>query len=172
MEGLQRTPCNEHHGNEIEEPVEKTLTAVLAAAVLAPKMFYLYLINLEPLPTRQNGYEPMQLTVYGDASRDFAPIRLEATVEIMQINAGHSASRPVIKFARQVFGQQGVMALLLPAGNHVEALFRDHLIQFRDLIRAILQVSIHSNDDIALSGLEASVQCRRPKCRRKSRKER
>ena len=76
----------------------------------------------------------------------------------MELDAGDLAGRPVIQFRRKVLRKLVVLAVLFPAGDHVIALFDDHPVEFRNFVGRVLQVRVHGDDDIALSGRETLVQ--------------
>ena len=56
--------------------------------------------------------------------------------------------------------RQGVTlaAVLLVAADKVVLLVHNHVVQFRNLVGRVLQVSIHRDDDIALSLFETTEQ--------------
>ena len=49
----------------------------------------------------------------------------------------------------------------VPKSNEDEviAVFFDHAVQFRDLVRAVLKIGVHGDDHIALDDFKAFVEC-------------
>ena len=100
----------------------------------------------------------MHLAVNLYVFHHFAPVSLQAAVEIVQIpNAAHLTCRSVEELGRQGF-RQGVVALLLVAGYEVVAVFRYHAVEFGNLVGRVLQVGVHGNDDTAPGGLETAEE--------------
>ena len=63
-------------------------------------------------------------------------------------------------FVGIVFGE-GIVAFLLPSGDHIVILFRNHAEQGGNLVGAVLHVGIHGDDHRALRRLETAMQRRR-----------
>src|SRR5690606_8073518 len=133
--------CDEDHREQVEETLCESAPAVLAGAPLTGVVLYRQFGDLESLGMRKDWCEPVQLAIEANALRDFAAIRLEATIEIVQLHAGGVAHRPVKDLAREGLAQR-ILATLFPSGNEVVALVQ----QFKEAAyfrRIVLQVAIH-----------------------------
>ena len=101
----------------------------------------------------------VHLAEHLDVLHHILPVRLQAAVHIMQLYARYAAGCGVEQLRRQILRQRIVVALLLPAAHQVKAVLGDHPVQFGNLVRRVLQVSVHRDDHIALRSLESAVQC-------------
>ena len=101
----------------------------------------------------------MHIVVDLDALDDLGAIGLEPTVEVVQVvDARELARRSVEELGGEVLAEDGVVALLLPAADQIVALLLDHVVEARDLVGAVLQVSVHRDDHVALGAGEAALQ--------------
>ncbi|MEZ4504900.1 MAG: hypothetical protein R2848_03300 [Thermomicrobiales bacterium] len=103
----------EENGDEVEESLEEPFQTVLGFAPRARVMLDRQFGDSKPLCGRKHGREPMQLAVDADGVGDFAAIRLEATVEVVELDAGNGAHRPVEELARRCLAP-GILAVLFP----------------------------------------------------------
>ena len=103
----------------------------------------------------------MHIVINLDILDDNILIGLQATIEVVQVmNTRETAGRGVEQFRRDRLRER-IIPFFLPARDKIVAIFRDHAIQFGDLVRTILQVRVHRDDHIALGTLEPAVQTRR-----------
>ena len=100
----------------------------------------------------------VHFAVHLDALDHLVLVGLQAAVHVMEFDARDLARRPVVELGRKVLRKLVVLAVLFPAGNDIVALFLDHPVQFRDLVRGVLQVRVHGDDDVAFRRREALVQ--------------
>ena len=91
----------------------------------------------------------MHLAVHLDVLHYFGPIRLEATVHIVQADTRHFAGRPIVQLGGKVLGEGVVLAVLFPTGNKVVAIFPDHTHHFGDFLGRILEIGVHGDHDVA-----------------------
>src|SRR5690606_24360870 len=104
----------------------------------------------------------VHFAVYFNIFDHFAPVGLQSAVEIMQTDARHAAGNGIEQFGGKGFAHR-IETLLFPAGNKIVAFFPDLLIKRRDLVRTVLQISVHGNDYLAFGCLKANVErCRLP----------
>ena len=76
----------------------------------------------------------------------------------MQIfDPGHFTRSPVKELTGNSFSNW-IVPFFLPAGDQIIAIFFNKTVEFRNFIRAILQICIHSNDNITLSDSKSLVQ--------------
>ena len=88
------------------------------------------------------------------------PIRLERRPEVVNIHARKLRHQPVRAARWDPPHHEVVDALLAPARHHVVALFQ--LFQeVRNLVRIVLQIAVHRQDEIARRMIESSRQRRR-----------
>ena len=106
------------------------------------------LANPETLSMGQDRSKAVQLTVEAQRVGHLSPVRLVATVEVVERDTRGQADGAVEDLARQGLAER-VLAALLPAGYQIAP-----LIQFGEesgqLIWIILKVAVHRDDDIAL----------------------
>ena len=84
-------------------------------------------------------------------------VTLESTIEVVQRDAGEESHRGIEELRGTGLGER-VIPLLLPPTHHVVVLLTDHPIELGDLIRRVLQVGIHRDDDGAGSALKSCLQ--------------
>src|SRR5699024_6952176 len=104
----------------------------------------------------QHRCKTMEFSIEPDALGHLAAIRFKTAVEIVKLHAGGLANRPVENLAWEGFAE-GILPPLLPAGNEVIPLV-EQLQKPVDLFRVVLQVAVHSDDDIAASSCESVTQ--------------
>ena len=80
----------------------------------------------------------MHFTIYFYILYNLVAIGLQPAVHIMKFDSGNAAGCSIVQFAREVLGQDIVFAVLFPSGNHIVTIFLDHLVEGRNLIRAVL----------------------------------
>ena len=101
----------------------------------------------------------VHVTVDLDFLHHFAAVGLKAAVHVVKLEAGDLAGGEIVYLRRDVFGKRVVVTDLLPAGDEVVAVFTDHAVELRYLVRAVLQVCVHGDDHIsggfAETGLES-----------------
>ena len=84
----------------------------------------------------------MHLAIDLDALHHLATIGLDATVHIMQADAGNPTRGSVVKLRREVFREGVVFAVLFPTRYHIVSLVHNHPVHLRQFLRSILQVSV------------------------------
>ena len=150
---------DEVDGDQVEIATDETAQAELAATVFAFLMVHHLLPYVaEAVHLGDDGDVTVHLAVHLDVLHHLVAIGLEAAVEVVQLDARHPARGPVEELGRDVFHQLGVVTHLLPARYEVIAVLFDHLVEFGNLIGAVLEVGIHSDDHVAFDDLEAFVQ--------------
>ena len=107
---------------------------------------------------REVGNIAVHFAVNLDALNHLVPVGLQAAVHVMELDARDLACGPVIQLGGKVLREFVVLAVLLPAGDDVVTLLLDHPVQFRNLVRGVLQVRVHRDDDVPLGGREALIE--------------
>src|SRR5262245_31804786 len=108
---------------------------------------------------REDGDEAMQLAVELDVVEQLAAVRLEAAVDVVQLDASGRADHAVEDARRKRLGPR-VQARILPPGNEIVA-FVELLEEAPDLRRIVLQIGVHREDDLATRHLESGDECGR-----------
>ena len=114
----------------------------------------------EPGIFGQNRNKPVHLSVDLDAFDHLFAVGLEHAVEVVQLDSRSQPGRSVEKFAGQCFPDR-IVAPFFPAAHQIVAFFGDHSVEFRNLVRRVLQVGVHRDYDIALCRFESAVEPRR-----------
>src|SRR5687768_10795854 len=99
----------------------------------------------------------MQLAVEPDFMHHLTTKRLQATIVVVQMDAGNMTHQPVEDSRRQHLMPR-VVPLALPAAYHVESLV-DFGEQASNFGRIILQVTIDGDNSIAFGRFESGAQC-------------
>src|SRR4029079_10841596 len=97
--------------------------------------------------------------VDGDLGQDLPAVRLEAAVEVMEVDLGEAAGHPVEQERGEPLARR-ILPALLPAGDEVEVLLLEDGEEAGDLLRVVLEVTIHGDDDRAARVVEAGAQGR------------
>ena len=103
----------------------------------------------------------MHLTIYLDILNYVEAISLQTAVEVVQIvYAAYFACSSIEEFGRDGLAQRiSFFTVLLVTGHEVISLFHNHLVESRNLIRGILKIGIHGDDNIALGFFETTEKC-------------
>ena len=140
----------------VDEAVEAAELRLAKLASLMVHHLFGYLVEAGILG--QIGHVAVHLAIDLDILYHLRAVGLEAAVEIVEVvDAADLACRGIEEFGGYRLGE-GVVALLLIAGNEVVAVLDNHAIEFGDFIGRVLQVGIHGDDHAALAGLKATVQ--------------
>ena len=151
----------EPQGHQIQIAVDKTVETELTGTELTFAMLYHFLADLGKTGVlRQVRDIPVHLGEDLNILHHLLAVRFQAAVHIVQGNAGNTTCRSIEELGRQVLGQFVIKTFLLPTAHQIKSVFGDHPIELRDLIRTVLQVSIHGDNHIALRCLETAVQRR------------
>ena len=144
---------------QIEEDAEGAPDAVVALAPHTIQVCDGNLADRSAVPTGQRRNEPVHLSVKRDVLDHFAAIRLEGRAEVVNIDAREPGQEPVGASGGNAPGQQVVNALLAPARDHVVSL-RELFQEVWDFVRVVLQVAVHSQDELARGIVETGRQGR------------
>ena len=102
----------------------------------------------------------MHLTIYLNILHYITTIGFQTTIKVMQIMyTTNLTSRSIEKFCWYSLCQW-IITFLLVTTDKVVLFLHYHTIKFWYLVWRILQVSIHRNNNIALSSIKATVECR------------
>ncbi len=102
----------------------------------------------------------VHVAVHLDVFHHLAAVGLQPAVEVVKVvYAAHTARRGVEKLGGYGLRQR-VVALLLIAAHDVVAFLAYHAVEFRNLVRRILQVGVHGDNHVAFGAGEAHVQRR------------
>ena len=107
----------------------------------------------------QHGNVPVHLPIDLHRAHHLPSVGLEAAVEIVQVNAADLPGRPVVQLGGHRLCD-GVVPLLFPATDQIEALLQHAALQFGHLIGTVLQIRIHGDDHSAAHYAESRVQGR------------
>ena len=158
-EDMQR-PCREtrveHDAEEVEGPLEETVEAVFRTAELPRMMVDGDFADPVAAPVKQDRNEPVKFAIEREAFESFRAVGLEAAVEIVELDAAQAADHQIEDPRGQGF-VDGIVADAFPAGNHVAALMQ-LCDESRDLLRIVLQVGVHRDDEFAARRREACIQ--------------
>ena len=103
----------------------------------------------------------VHLAINLDVLHHLTPIGFQSTVEVVQVMyARDSPRRRIEKLCRNRF-RQGVVTFLLVSRHQVVTLFRNHAVEFGNLVGTILQISVHGDDHIAFRLTKPTEQRRR-----------
>src|SRR3974390_3178914 len=91
---------------------------------------------------------------------DLTAVSLESCPEIMDVNAGYLAYKPIRNPRRNGAGQERIGAGRSPTRDHVVAFF-DLFDEVGYFFRSVLQVSIESNNILAACVMKPRHQCGR-----------
>ena len=97
----------------------------------------------------ESGNEAVHFTVQADVLDDFAAIDFEGGAEIVDVDSGELGHHPVGNTRRQAAHDEIVHALLAPAADDVAASGFKSFQHYRDVVRVVLQVAVHGNNDFA-----------------------
>ena len=143
---------------EIEVAVDKSVHAKLCLPILARLVMDHKLTDLSVARhLRHVGEIAVHVVIDLDVLHHLILVTLEPTIEVMKRYAGEEAHGGIEELRGPGLGER-VVPLLLPPTHHVEVLLTDHPIELGDLIRRVLQVGIHRDDDGACSALKSRLQ--------------
>ena len=103
----------------------------------------------------------MHLAIDLNVLHHVAAVGLQSAVEVVQVvYAAHTACGGVEELRGDGL-REGVAltAVLLVARDHVVAFFLNHTVEGGYFVGRVLQVGVHGDDHVALSALEAAVEC-------------
>ena len=86
---------------------------------------------------------------------DFAAVGVERTAEVRDVDAGEAPEHPVDHPARQRPAPRVVASLTAPTGDVRARLDRPH--ELRDVLRLVLEVAVHRDEDLAACAREAGL---------------
>ncbi len=100
-------------------------------------------------------YVAMHLAVHLDVLHYLLAVSLQSAVEVMQImNAAHLAGRSVEQLGGYGLRERvALLTVLLVSRHEVVAFVRNHVVESRNLVGRVLQVSVHGDDHVALGSL-------------------
>src|SRR6266571_6155061 len=98
---------------------------------------------------RKDRYITVELTVYPDLLCNILSIGFQAAIEVVDVNPSDHGGHKIKKTRWNGLGNR-IPSFLFPPGNQIKA-FLDFTDEIRDFVRVVLQVSIHGDDDVALS---------------------
>ena len=102
----------------------------------------------------------VHLTIHLDVLHHRLAIGLQTTVKVVQVLDAANLTGCRIEELRRQGLREGVIAFLLIATHQVVTILLDHTVQFGNLIRRILQISIHRDNHITLGLFETAIQGR------------
>src|SRR5690606_27596655 len=112
-------------------------------------------------PFSNYGYIAVHFAINLNAFYHLLSVGFQSTIEIVEIPySGHAAGNRIEKFGGDSF-TWWVVPLLFPTGDQIDVLLRDLSVQFGNLIRTILEVGIHGNNDVSLRSGESYIKCGR-----------
>ncbi len=139
--------------------MERSAQPILGAAGGSRSMIDHQLGHAGALPGREDRDEPVHLAVEAHAFEHPAAVGLERAPEVVQGYSRDARDQSVGEPRRDLAGDEGVVAILPPARDHVVALFELRE-QPRDVGRIILPVAVDGNDDLAARQIERRRQRR------------
>ena len=124
-------------------------------------MLHLDLRHTVPTPVRHYRHKTMELTIQLHVAvfDHFTPVSFEAIIDVVQVYTGHFADHAIKDAGRERF-RDGVKTRKFPTRNQVIS-----FIEFRqeiwNLFRVVLQVTVHSKNDLTAAATESGYQRRR-----------
>src|SRR5882724_4341164 len=103
--------------------------------------------------------EPVQLAVQLNLLNNFPAVRLERGAKIVQLHAGKFSHHPVRSAAWNLSHQPVIMPRMAPATHQVVAFF-DFLQESRNLVRVMLHIAVHRDDDGPARKVESRLEGR------------
>jgi len=101
--------------------------------------------------------ESVHFTVQRDVFYDFAAIDLERGAEVVDVHTGKLAHHPICDSRRQAAEQKIVHTLFPPTANDIGMSGFESREQLGNVRGIVLKVSVHGDDDIAGSKIEAAA---------------
>src|SRR4029077_310631 len=137
------------NGEQIEEYAESSRDAVMGFSAGTNDIADRYFYDLGSVPGGKRGNEAVHFTVQPDIFDNFAAVNLEGRTEIMNINAEKFGHHPVGDARRNAAQEEIIDTFLAPAADDVAARGFERLEHGGNVIRVVLKVAVHGNDDIA-----------------------
>src|SRR5208337_5271766 len=99
----------------------------------------------------------MQLAVKSNVSDRLPSIGFEGCAKIVQLHARKISHHPVCNVAGQSSREPGIFSFHPPAADDIVA-FRHFQKEMRDILRVVLKVPIHGDDDVALGKVKSRLE--------------
>jgi len=155
-------PEQKPDGDDIEQDAEGAPQAIVGIAGRAQGVADGNLGDARAIETGQRRNEAVQFAVEMDIFQHLGAIGLEGGAEIAQLHAGGLGHQPIGDARGNLAQQRVVHAVLPPAAGDIVSLF-DFFEQRGNVLRRVLQVAIHRDDDLALRFVkpaESAAVCR------------
>ena len=157
--GLAHVLEKKANGKEIEEDTEGAADAVVALAGLTIDVADGNFADGSPIPTCKSRDEAVHLAIERDVLDDLAAIGLEGGAKVVNIDAGELCHEPIGAARGDAAHDEVVNAFLAPSGDDVVALF-ELFDEGGDVVRVVLQVAVHGEDELAGGMIETGGQRR------------
>ena len=146
---------------QIEITIEETVDAELRVTVFTGLMVHDFLPDLGESGVLGQIWDiSVHLSIDLNILHYVAVVSLQSAVEVMEIVDSRDLARRSVEELRRNCLRQRVIAFLLVARDEVIAFILDHVVEARDLVGRVLEVSVHGDDHIALSLLKTAVESR------------
>ena len=157
MQRLRRVIEQELDADQVEQDSNGAGKAVMRLALLTQRILDRNFRNRCPRPACQGRNEPVQLAIELDVLDHFPSISLKGGAKIVKVDSRKLAHHPVRDAAGQLPSQPGILSFHAPAADDVVA-FRHGDQKLRDILRVVLQVPIHGDNDVALRKVKSGLQ--------------
>lgn len=141
-------------GEEVKEDAKGTGDAVVALPCHASGVGDRDFADGGAVPAGKGGDEAVHLSIQRNVLNDLTAVGLEGSTEVVDIYSGKGGHELVGGMRGDAAHEEVITALIAPAADNIVAFF-----QFgektRDLVRVVLQIAVHSEDEVALRVIEA-----------------
>src|SRR3984957_15267277 len=139
----------EAYREQIEEDPESARDSVVRLAAGTNDILDRHFDDFRAVEGCERGNEAVHFAIQADVLDDFAAIDFEGSAEIVDVDSGEFGHHPVGNTRRQAAHDEIVHALLAPAADDVAASGFKGFQHYRDVVRVVLQVAVHGDDDFA-----------------------
>ena len=139
----------ESYREQIEEDSQSARNSVVRFSAGTNDILDRHFDDFRAVQSSESGNEAVHFTVEANVLDDFAAIDFEGGAEVVDIDSRELGHHPIGNARRQAAHDEIVDALLAPAADDVAAGGFKGLQHYRDVVRVVLQVAVHGNNDFA-----------------------
>ena len=124
-------------------------------------MLYHFLADLRKSGIlRQKRNITVHLAEYLDILHYLFAISLQTAVHVVQLDTCHTTCCSIEELGRNILRKFIIVTFLFPSAHQIKTVLFDHSVEFRNLVRRVLQVGIHRNNHITFRCLKTAIQRR------------
>ena len=154
MQRARHIAQEESYREQIEEDPESSRNSIVRFSAGTNDILNRHFDDFCAVESSERGNEAVHFTVQANVLDDFAAIDFEGGAEIVDIDSGKLGHHPIGNARRQTAHDEIVDALLAPTADDVAAGGFKGFQHYRDVVRVVLQVTVHGDDDFAGSVVE------------------